>query len=372
MISKEIQLLRRLCRPTLLASEVDDLQSEINALWDLPIEAEQLIHLAEKHGLSPLVYQHLGKMKIPLDQQIKQQFIALKLRHQKANLARTSALKEILSLFSSHHLEAILLKGAALMHTLYEDISLRPMSDLDILVQPDKARLAQECLRQLGYAIHKNQNPYLSNHHHLPMASKKVENVSIHVEIHTDALSRDVGDSIQFDNLTSDPIALQIDDQIAYRLGHIDSLRHLCHHTLEPVEEIKLIAVADIYGYVSRYIDEIDTELVNKKYPFITNTLTLFHYLSPLPQTITGWIKPPKSAQPDAVGKGLLPLSERHLSDKQGISKIRSLMDAPDWWLHCFYTVSPDRSLFVSRYVKHPLQVLIWILRRAFARYRAS
>ncbi|MBX2867069.1 MAG: nucleotidyltransferase family protein [Acidiferrobacterales bacterium] len=370
MVTRETQLLRRLCRPRFLVSELSQVKTEIEALWLQMVDQEKLIALAEQHGMAPLVYQHLLELELPLSQPIRHQFIALKLRHQTSNAARTLALKEILSFFSARQIDAILLKGAALMHALYANISLRPMSDLDILVPPAKAELAQQCLRELGYKIHENKNPYLGDHHHLPMASNTVNGVSIHVEIHTDALSRDAPGSIQFNNLTSSPIAFYIENQLAYRLGHIDTLRHLCHHTLEPVIDIKLIAVADIYGYVVQHIDKIDAEITHKKYPFVTNTIAHFHYLSPLPEIITSWIKPPVAKQPSAVGKGLVPLSERKLSNEHRIFlRLRSLIDAPDWWLHCFYMVPPGKTLLFTRYFRHPLQVFIWLLRRVIVRY---
>lgn len=66
-------------------------------------------------------------------------------------LVRENQLKQVLSAFRQQGLAAIPLKGAALLGTLYKDIGLRSMSDVDILVQPENFVAAVNTLRQLGF-----------------------------------------------------------------------------------------------------------------------------------------------------------------------------------------------------------------------------
>lgn len=66
-------------------------------------------------------------------------------------LVRENQLKPVLSAFRRQGLAAIPLKGAALLGTLYKDIGLRAMSDVDILVQPENFVTAVNILRQLGF-----------------------------------------------------------------------------------------------------------------------------------------------------------------------------------------------------------------------------
>lgn len=61
------------------------------------------------------------------------------------------ALEHILSELNRAGIEAILLKGAALAATLYPDIALRPMGDLDLLIRDSDLSAAINLVEGLGY-----------------------------------------------------------------------------------------------------------------------------------------------------------------------------------------------------------------------------
>jgi hypothetical protein len=192
----------------------------------------------------------------------------------------------------------------ALVNLIYPQPELRPMSDIDILVDPRRADDAQQCLKDLGYQARSHQSGYQFDHHHLPMASHRVDKVSIHVEVHHDALSGDVTQSITLDALTEPLLGFDLGTARGHGLGHMDTLRHLCHHTFEPVAEIKLGAVADLYGYAGKYIDDIDTTRLDHEYPFVANIFRLLHYLTPLPERLRDWVSVPDAPAPAGVGYG--------------------------------------------------------------------
>ncbi|GAB4524424.1 MAG: hypothetical protein Fur0018_07970 [Anaerolineales bacterium] len=70
-------------------------------------------------------------------------------------LARNTLLLQelgrILEAFEQAGIEVIVLKGAALAQTLYEDIGLRPMSDIDLLVRPEDVWRVWKIICSLGY-----------------------------------------------------------------------------------------------------------------------------------------------------------------------------------------------------------------------------
>ncbi|MBU2009451.1 MAG: nucleotidyltransferase family protein [Chloroflexi bacterium] len=67
------------------------------------------------------------------------------------NLLLLSELKRVLGHFSTLGIEAIPIKGPILAETLYGDLSLRPVSDLDILVKPGALPVCRGALASLGY-----------------------------------------------------------------------------------------------------------------------------------------------------------------------------------------------------------------------------
>jgi hypothetical protein len=145
-------------------------------------------------------------------------------------------------------------------------------------------------------------------------------------------------------------------------------LRHLCHHTIEPVENIKLGAIADLYGYMCKNFDHLDKDEIENKFPFVLNLFTLLHYLSPLPPLLQQWIKPSDAPAPSGVGKGFVPMSKTMAKYSNPIRQLVHLLDAPDWWLHGFYNIKPENTIVWTRWVSHPLQIGRWIYRRIKAR----
>ncbi len=366
--SPQIALLRR-------CAVIEPDHRACTAIRDLVSDLENwqdLVMCAEKHGLSGLLYSHLQSLGIEIPDTARQQLLSLRVRHRRANQARIKAMREIVKVLSQHQIESALLKGAALIHVLYPSPELRPMSDIDVLVNADQAEHAQQCLRNLGYFAEQRKTGYLSEHHHLPMASLSLEGISIHVEIHHDALSGDVTDSIRLDNLYSPLIDFEIEGIQCKTLGHIDMLRHLCHHTLEPIEEIKLGAIADIYGYAARYRDELDTVAIDSRYPFVRNMFALLHYLSPLPKNLRTWVAPPTAAPPRGVGYGYTPMSHTIANEKYPLPRIQKLLQAPDWWLHGYYNVPPNSSLLSTKLLHHPLSVTRWLIRRIRAKSKSE
>lgn len=61
------------------------------------------------------------------------------------------SIKEVETTFQQHGIDAVLLKGMALLGTLYSDFGQRFMSDIDLLLSPLEMDLAQALLIELGY-----------------------------------------------------------------------------------------------------------------------------------------------------------------------------------------------------------------------------
>ncbi|MGI9316714.1 MAG: nucleotidyltransferase family protein [bacterium] len=363
--SPQIALLRR-CSTIALDSDAEktiyQLVPKIED-WDL------LITLAEKHGLANLLDRHLECLKIEVPKNTRQKLLSLRIRHRRANQARIRAMGEIVETLSKNHIKSVLLKGAALIHVLYPSPELRPMSDIDLLVAPEQAEQAQQHLRDLGYVAENRKVGFPDGHHHLPMASRTLDGVPIHIEVHRDALSGDVANSIQLDNLTAPLTDFEIAGVQCHSLGHTDMLRHLCHHMLEPMEESKLGAIADLYGYACRFQGELDISAIDMQHPLVKNLFSLLHYITPVPEELRSWISIPAAAPPDGVGYGYRPMSQTLAQEKNPILRIAKLLQAPDWWLHGYYVVPPDRSLLMTKYLRHPNQVIKWLIRRVRAKY---
>lgn len=295
-----------------------------------------------------------------------QQLDALMLRHLLWHRERTVVLAEVLEAFRRASIDTIVLKGAALAWTIYPSPSLRPMSDVDLLVPPVAARTAQLLLRQLRFEAQQvSSRRFGRNAHHLPIASRSQNGVTISVEIHRDALTRDTASSISMTNLTEPARHFDLNDTHALALGHVDSLRHLTHHLLEPSwnGRLRLIGLVDLLRYGLTFNEAIDWHRLETSYPFVINAVRCLHYVIPLPAALARYSPPPGSPAPARVGEAIRPL-RAILAGGPPTRVLGELFSPPDWWLHAYYGVPPGRSLTGVRLGRHPCRVARWLGQR--------
>jgi Uncharacterised nucleotidyltransferase len=321
---------------------------------------------AEAHGLAPLVHVHLTQAGIEVPVDARRQLAAAMLQHRAANRARLLALRDILDAFDRAGIPALVLKGAALAHVLYASEGLRPFGDLDLLVDARSASQAQATLASLGFiAPVRSPNRQLFRHHHLPAALKQSLGYVIQVELHTNAISRDSPGSLSMDRLTSPPQSFAMEGRTAQALGHADMLFHLCRHTAECASWLRLILVADVVGYATRYCDVIPWPDVRRRYPFVPTALSLLHAVTPLPDALLEHVRPARVERLSGVGVSCKPLADIFRRHRRLGDIGRDLFAPSDWWLRLHYGVDETLPLAWQRMVQHPLRVGYWLTRRA-------
>ena len=158
---------------------------------------------AEYHGLSPVVYRHLHALEIGIPKISLSELRAISLRHRAYSKARIIALLDIAEAFRAAGIEFVVLKGMALAHSIYPKPEMRTMSDIDLLVGTKEACYAQGMFEGIGFVSPGNPQKLMRvarSHHHLPLLRRYQEGLEVNVEIHHDALSRDVPFSITMEN----------------------------------------------------------------------------------------------------------------------------------------------------------------------------
>jgi hypothetical protein len=117
-----------------------------------------------ENRLGPLFHQRFGTDG-PLPPDSAESFRRAYLTTAWHNQARLDELGRILESLHAAAIPVTLLKGMALIHTHYDKIALRPMTDIDPLVRPEHLPAAQAILEALGYertASFTNDTPFLS------------------------------------------------------------------------------------------------------------------------------------------------------------------------------------------------------------------
>lgn len=346
------------------AGELGDLLSKVTD-WQL------LLRETELYAVSNLLYKHIVEHDLDIDGDVRISLKALSMRHSLVANARYQTISEISQVFADNDIPLLALKGLALAPMIYPEDRLRPMRDMDILVPQDKELLAAELLRDIGFKLPKLQpNKYMRDSHQLPNATKKVGGFTISVEVHHDALSRDVVGHLRYEDLAENSQTIQWRDITLTTLGHTDMLHQISRHLegLHPGAVLKLINVLDVVQYAEHYIKEINWQEIKTDYAHVINTLRCLHLISPLSEQLRSKIGGVPDTQPRGIGEIMLPLSaifNQRISVKQ---KLPMLFMPSDWWLYLYYNTSPTQSLFFVKYVRHPLRVMTWLWQRFYSR----
>jgi hypothetical protein len=318
---------------------------------------------AETQGLGPLVDAAIQHRLVDVPSDVSRTFRAQALRETARHRVRTEWLGRILREFDRRSIDVLLLKGCALAWMVYPSPSLRPMADVDVLVPKPAARAAQRTLEALGFEAPVRHRRFGRNAHHLPVASQRVAGMDLHVEIHTDALSRDSGESLAWHSLCEPPRTLSFDATPRATLGHIDTLRHLTHHLLEPSADgrIRLIGVVDLLAYLTIFGDAIDWPRLGRECGFAINVLACVHDVIPLPEHVRPFV--PVACQAPSYPSGHVVRPLRSIFERgRSVRDITSeLLVPPAWWMHAYYNVAPDEALTRARVLRHPKTVLGWL-----------
>jgi len=220
-----------------------------------------LVEIAESHDIEGMVW--AGLSKIGLERQLPP-LVSDRLRNGYVgtlgrNLILQHELRRLLLAFQDIGIEAVILKGAALMEEIYGDIALRPMGDIDLLVHSEDLQRAGEQLVALGYTpleIEPNRRWGPANHPHLPPYINQA--LSVWVEVHWDL----VGQYNPFvrtlphvwENLRTRKIA----GVEALVLSPEDQLLHLSVHAFPAQHSLSLRRICDFAKAVHTYRHQVD------------------------------------------------------------------------------------------------------------------
>ncbi len=245
-------------------------QSKLKSLVDLPLDWDELIRSAETRGISSLVYKSLNgtdaESIIPASgmERLRNAYHLTAAQ----NMFFYSEVQRILKAFKKADIDAMLLKGAALSATVYDDIGLRTMKDIDILVHEKSLNRAKAVMQILDYKAQTQIKPekwYRENHFHLPVFIHRKK--SLAVEIHWNISKVLPGYDIE--QWWQRALEIEISGTPVLVPCAEDMIFHLCLHLYHNSfnEETGLKGLSDIAHTIQYYSASIDwdifTALVN-------------------------------------------------------------------------------------------------------------
>lgn len=130
-----------------------DCKSEISRLVKMDIDWDTLVSQSMIHGTSGLLFRHLSALQpeagVPTD--VMERLYGFYLSITASNLQQMAMFQKAADAFAAVGVDLILLKGAALAESLYGDIGLRPMSDVDMIIKEEDWPKVCKVLRSINY-----------------------------------------------------------------------------------------------------------------------------------------------------------------------------------------------------------------------------
>ena len=230
-------------------------------------EWQDLIGAAARHLLTPQLYERLSTCPDRLEilethlQRMRKSYLANGVRNQLIY----RDLGEVLRVLQEDGIAVIVLKGACLAATVYPNISVRFMCDIDLLVREADLRAAVNSLQKIGYAFRKpfdldeHEKPATSAKHLPPLHKGEHPRIELHWRISPTQFQHD--EARVWDRSRSISLA----GVQARILGPEDLVLYLClHGGSHHLFGMGMRLLCDLRATLERYQGEIDWDLLLK------------------------------------------------------------------------------------------------------------
>lgn len=151
------------------------------------LDWEKLLRLAAHHRLEGLLDAYLGRAGLPVPESVAERLRERRHRLAAAELTARAQLGQISATLQSAGVRSVPLKGAALVDSAYEEVGLRAVGDIDLLIAPETLKTALDALEVAGYQERLTIRPKrpgveaTEHHHHAPL---RHPGHSLAVELH--------------------------------------------------------------------------------------------------------------------------------------------------------------------------------------------
>lgn len=297
-VFNEMKLITCCCRV-----EIDEsIRQSIKEILTQPIDWDFVIRESNSHGVGLLIYYNL----IKINSDILPQYVFTGWRNgYKLTLYRNLQLWEefccIQEALNQAKIGVIPIKGIILAHTLYHNLGLRPMADIDILVREEDVHKAEGIVPQLGYnkVTRTTKNYYRSHHCDVTYMKEGLAGQTIILDMHWNfVISRPR--RIDFTNVWERTERNFINHTEVLLLSPEDTLFSLCLHLRRHIRHLCLKHICDISELLISYKDRLDWNyIVNKARGNRMRFTLYFAFFSAqelldtdVPQTILDRLKP--------------------------------------------------------------------------------
>ena len=356
---------------------------------DLPeaIPWSGMARLARNYGLGPLLHAAIQENGLDVPREIGDPLKEAYYRLAAANAVRFQELAKVLATLSAAGIPVLVLKGALLAETVYGNLALRPMSDLDLLIPRERIHEIPQVLAPLGYRLSAGEAGYSFAYDTLfcgeIILCKDTPVLPVVLDVHWHLLAVEwfhhTG-RVDLEALWETVCPLRIDGTPARQLCPEDNLLHLCLHAGISHSYVYLLNLIDIDHAISIYRDldwdrflqrARDFQVRSAAYFGLRFTRDLFD--TPIPDRVLNALRPGRFrcwgvrrlADPERLVLGAQPpLSRRsryllHLAlidSLPGFLRLARYLFLPSGdWLATRYALTNPSAVLLARFW-HPLR----------------
>jgi hypothetical protein len=282
------------------------------------------LELASLHGLSGVVFRSLDQYALAdlLSPAEAEKLHGAVVRNAARNMLFLREASALLSTLRDRGIDVIGLKGVYLLDNIYEDISVRGMSDLDLLVRKEDIPGALGICQNSGYELTTYFNFADENLDikHVPPLKKPD---GPYVEIHWTILGEDEPFAIDVDGLWGRAVPAKIAGVDVLSLSPEDLLLHLCMHLgYQHQFNVGLRGLYDIAQVLDHFEGQVNwSEFVvlaqewgAERVMWVTLTLTGALLGSEIPERVLETLRP-ADAEPWVIPQGQAQLFSRGMTD---------------------------------------------------------
>jgi hypothetical protein len=357
-----------ICSPYLSEKRAGLLREQTNLYGDW----SAVPRIAAERQVGPLLYWHLREYGVRYPQQTRRALAAMYTKQKAIAAVQADALVEIVKVFADAGIASVVIKGGALAHIIYPEPGLRPMEDLDILIKPQQAEQARALLVESGFRAPLPSSRYDRLQHHLPLAQRTRDGITVSVELHLRAFNLLMRDRLSMENMRRPLHAYKVSGQTIHTLNPVQMMWMQYLGLRKLAEPLRYTHLADLVGMAEGLIDRIDWQSLRRDYPDLWNAFEAVHAFTPLNPAVCERLglspeKPPAMGEIgiDFAGwprHGFSALGSR----REKMQLLGRSLRPPEWWARLVYGVRTQKSMFSILLYHHPATFLQQGMRRLY------
>ncbi len=258
-----------------------------------------MVSLAAQLNVVPLLRHRLNQMGISLPPPVEASTKQELLRQTARNMRIYVELENLLRRLAQEHIPVLVLKGAYLAAFVYEDIGLRPMGDIDLLIHAEDVEKIVHLLDNYGFHPERPFWPEADGelHYHAPPMLKN----GLHVELHWTLTNPSNPVFINPGDLWARAQQTNLQEIETWALGLSDLILHLAVHAAYGHQfNGQFRSLVDIAEVLAKFGDHLDWEAVAQicldwqaeRGTYLTLRLVAELFRADVPKDILNKIKP--------------------------------------------------------------------------------